>query len=91
MEHPAGAGSDRGNRVDFDSRLRLEFKGAQISSDGGLVVMRQLDDILGLSAIASMTLHTGRAILIHLEHFMLTLSHLIGGGEAMISCHAMSP
>ena len=35
MEHPAGAGSDRGNRVDFDSRVRQEFNGAQISSDGG--------------------------------------------------------
>ena len=60
MKHPAGAGSDRGNRVDFDSRVRLEFKGAQISSDGGLLVMRQLDDALGLSAIAGMTLRDSR-------------------------------
>ena len=60
MKHPAGAGSDGGNRVDFDSRVRLEFKGAQISSDGGLLVMRQLDDALGLSAIASAELRDNR-------------------------------
>ena len=44
MDHPEGAGSDRGHRVDFDRRVRLEFRGAQISSDGGLLVMRELDD-----------------------------------------------
>ena len=59
MKHLAGAGSDRSNRVDFDSRVRLEFKGAQISSDGGLLVMRQVKT-LGLSAIASMTLRDNR-------------------------------
>lgn len=46
MDHPKGASSDR---VDFDRRVRLEFRGAQISSDGGLLVMRELDDALGLS------------------------------------------
>ena len=60
MKRPAGAGSDRGNRVDFDSRVRLEFKGAQISSDGGLLLMRQLDDALGLSAIAGSELRGNR-------------------------------
>ena len=60
MKHPAGAGSDRGNRADFDSRVRLEFNGAQISSDGGLLVMRQLDDTLGLSTIASSVLRDNR-------------------------------
>jgi hypothetical protein len=33
--------------------VRLEFRGAQISSDGGLLVMRELDDVLGLSNLAS--------------------------------------
>ena len=40
MDHPEGAGSERGDRVDFDSRVRLEFRGTQLSSDGGLLVMR---------------------------------------------------
>ena len=49
MDHPEGAGSDRADRVDFDPRVRLEFRGTQLSSDGGLLVMRELDDALGLS------------------------------------------
>ncbi len=49
MDHLEGAGLARGDRVDFDRRVRLEFRGAQISSDGGLLVMRELDDVLGLS------------------------------------------
>ena len=48
MDHPKGASSDRGDRVDFDPRVRLEFRGTQLSSDGGLLVMRELDDALGL-------------------------------------------
>ena len=49
MDHPEGAGLQRADRVDFDPRVRLEFRGTQISSDGGLLVMRELDDALGLS------------------------------------------
>ena len=51
---------DRGDRVDFDRRVRLEFRGAQISSDGGLLVMRELDDALGLSGLASEALRDNR-------------------------------
>ncbi|AMY69046.1 transposase IS4 family protein [Frigidibacter mobilis] len=50
----------RGDRVDFDRRVRLEFRGAQISSDGGLLVMRELDDVLGLSNLASEALRDSR-------------------------------
>ena len=60
MDHPEGAGSDRGDRVDFDRRVRLEFKGTQLSSDGGLLVMRTLDDALGLSQLASVALRDSR-------------------------------
>ena len=52
MDHPKGAGSERGDRVDFDRRVRLEFRGTQLSSDGGLLVMRELDNALGLSDLA---------------------------------------
>ena len=48
-----GAGSERGDRVDFDRRVRLEFRGTQLSWDGGLPAMREPDDALGLSDIAS--------------------------------------
>ena len=60
MGHPKGAGSERDDRVDFDRRVRLEFRGAQISSDGDLLVMRELDDALGLSDLASSALCDSR-------------------------------
>ncbi len=44
MDHPEGAGSGRGDRVDFHSRVRLEFRGTQPGSDGGLPVIRERDD-----------------------------------------------
>ena len=33
--------------------MRVEFRGTQLSSDGGLLVMRELDDALGLSDLAA--------------------------------------
>jgi hypothetical protein len=60
MDHPVGAASDRGDRVNFDRRVRLQFRSAQISSDGGLLVMRELDDALGLSDLASAALRDTR-------------------------------
>jgi hypothetical protein len=60
MDHPEGAGLRRADRVDFDPRVRLEFRGAQISSDGGLLVMREMDDALGLSDLASAALCDNR-------------------------------
>ena len=60
MDHPEGASSERIDRVDFDRRVRLEFRGTQLSSDGGLLVMRELDDALGLSGLASAALRDSR-------------------------------
>ena len=34
-------------KVRFDRRLKLQFHGAKLSSDGGLIVFRELDDALG--------------------------------------------
>jgi hypothetical protein len=53
MGHPEGAGKTSDGRLGFDRRVRLEFRGTQLSSDGGLLVMRELDDVLGLSDLAS--------------------------------------
>ena len=44
MDYLEGASSDRGDRIGFYRRVRLEFRGMQLSSDGGLLVMRELDD-----------------------------------------------
>ena len=39
-------------RVGFDRRIKLEFHGARISSDGGLLAYRELEDAFGLADVA---------------------------------------
>ena len=57
---PRGCGLAAADRVDFDRRVRLEFNGTQLSSDGGLLIMRELDEALGLSDLASAALRDTR-------------------------------
>lgn len=56
MAHPSGSSSRGDLRLDFDRRVRLEFRGSQLSSDGGLLLVRKLDEALGLSDLASAAL-----------------------------------
>jgi len=52
MDHPEGASETGDARLRFDRRVRLEFHGSKISSDGGLLLFRELDEVLGLHDIA---------------------------------------
>jgi len=60
-----GEGGNGGLKVHFDARVRVEFHGAKVTSDAGLLAVRELDEALGLSRLAERMLtetRTGRNV-----------------------------
>ena len=51
MAYPMGEAKPEPLRVDFDRRVKLEFHGSDISSDGGLLPYRELDHALELTKL----------------------------------------
>ncbi len=52
-------------QVVFDRRIRLQFQGAKVTSDAGLLAVRELDEAMGLTELAGLTLadrRTGRNV-----------------------------
>ena len=45
-------------RLSFNPQLRVEFRGATVTSDAGLLLPRELDERLGLSAMIERHLST---------------------------------
>jgi Transposase DDE domain group 1 len=52
-ENPVGEGKNTGLKLLFDRRLRLEFRGAKITTDAGLLAVRELDEMMGLTDMAA--------------------------------------
>ena len=67
-----GESSDTLLKLQFDRRVRLDFRGATITSDAGLLACRELDAALGLTETANDYIHesrTGRNV----QHGLLPL------------------
>ncbi len=60
MAYPMGEAKLEPFRVDFDRRLKLEFHGSDISSDGRLFPYRELDHALELTELGGEVLSETR-------------------------------
>src|SRR6266536_6398751 len=61
--HPVGDAESGPTRPSFNPQLRVEFRGATLTSDAGLLLLRELDERLGFSALIERQLgdpRTGR-------------------------------
>ena len=47
-------------QLSFNSSLRVEFQGARVTSDGGLILVRELDERLGFGELIERHLTDGR-------------------------------
>src|SRR5713101_5654538 len=57
---PVGETQKRPFQLSFNSSLRVELQGARVTSDGGLILVRELDERLGLSELVDRHLSDSR-------------------------------
>lgn len=79
LGHPGGASETGYIRLGFDRWVRLEFRGSKINSDGGLLLFRELDEVLGLHDIAGGLLRDTRTGHNHLHSLVGLLRQSVFG------------
>ena len=49
--HPVGENQNQPFQLSFNRFLRVDFQGSRVTSDGGLLLVRELDERLGLTGL----------------------------------------
>jgi hypothetical protein len=69
---PVGETQNRPFQLSFNSFLRVEFQGARVTSDGGLILVPELDERLGFGELIERHLTDGRG-----KNIQLPLTDLV--------------
>ncbi len=86
MADPAGESKSEALRLDFDRRLMLRFRDSVITSDGGLLAYRELDEVLALTTSGGERLaeaRTGK----NRRHLLVGLLRQSVFGRAKVASH----
>src|SRR5271170_725767 len=58
--HPVGEKQKRSFQLCFNGFLRVDFQGSRVTSDGGLILVRELDEHLGMNQLIEQYLTDSR-------------------------------
>src|SRR2546422_2213225 len=59
--HPVGETQNQPFQLSFNASLRIDFQGSRVTSDGGLILIRELDERLGFGELIEQYLTDSRA------------------------------